>query len=137
METQGEVVLTRQWFRLRRSALAAGGTYDEVEFDPLLENRFLQITRISVIDVNNAPTKIRLYVKGHGYEHWVGEETTVVANTLYWIEWPTYIAEGEQLVARFYGATANDVLTMLVEGWSYDPPTIQTVVNVTVVPAAG
>jgi len=126
--------LSRQWFRARRQLNAAGDDYDDVEYDPLLQNAFLQITRIGVLDYDNAPTKIRLYVKGHGYEHWVGEEASPNADTLYWIEWPTYLVENEQLVARFYGATTADKLEMILEGWLYDPPTILTNVVVTVVP---
>ena len=126
--------LSRRWFRARRQLVAAGGTYDEVVYGPLLEKDYIQFTRICVEEKTNAPTSIRVYVGGHGYEHWVGEEKTVAAGTLYWIDWPTYLVPGEQLVARFYGATAGNVLELLLEGWIYDPPLILTNINVTVVP---
>jgi len=126
--------LSRAWFRARRQLVAVGGTYDEVVYDPLLEKDYIQFTRISVEEKTNAATSVRVYVAGHGYEHWVGEEKTVAAGTLYWIEWPTYLVPGEQLVARFTGATADDELVMILEGWIYDPPLILTNINVTVVP---
>lgn len=125
-------VTGRYWFRHRCKGVAAGDTYDEVEYRHPVPGFLLQITRICVEEETNAPTSIRVYVKGHGYEHWVGEEKTVAAGTLYWIEWPTYLVEGETLVARFYGATAGNVIHMLVEGWAYDPPTILTNIVVTV-----
>lgn len=134
MVSKREGGLSRQWFRTRRQVIAAGGAYDEVEYNPLLQNAFLQITRVGVLDEDHAPTKVRLYVKGHGYEHWEGEEASPLKDTLYWIEWPTYLVEGEQLVARFYGATLADNLEMILEGWLYDPPTILTNVVVTVIP---
>lgn len=132
VEEKKSVSVTRQWFRQRIKGLAAGGTYDELEYRHSLENYWLQITRISVEEKANAPSSIRLYVKGHGYEHWVGEETNPSAGVLYWIEWPTYLTEGETLVARFYGATTDNELEMLIEGWAYDPPTILTNIVVTV-----
>lgn len=129
--------LSRQWFRARRQVVAAGGAYDEVVYDPLLEKDYIQFTRICVEEKTNGPVSIRVYVGGHGYEHWVGEEKDPKGSTLYWIEWPTYLVPGEQLVVRFTGATADDELVLLLEGWIYDPPLILTNVNVTVVPGVG
>jgi len=118
--------VTRQWFRHRINGIAAGNAYDELVYRHHLEQYFLQITRISLEEESNAPDSMRLYVKGHGYEHWVGEEKSPSAGTLYWIDWPTYLVEGETLVARFYNTTAGNKLHMLIEGWAYDPPTILT-----------
>lgn len=126
------VSVTRQWFRQRIKAIGAGGAYTDVEYRHFLENYWLQITRISLEEKGSGPDKIRVFVKGHGYEHWVGEETSCSGDTLYWIEWPTYLTEGETLVARFYEAVDGDELEMLIEGWAYDPPTILTNIVVTI-----
>lgn len=113
----------RKWFRARRKATAAGGTYDEVEYSPLLDREFLQITRIAVEDETSDPSgQIRIYVAGHGYEHWIGGEASPGSATLYWVTWPTYLVAGEKVVARFYGATASDNLVMYLEGWIWDYP---------------
>jgi len=120
----------RKWFRGRRVAAAAGGTYDEVVYDPLLEAQFLQLTTVAVEDETNAPSgHIRVYVRGHGYEHWILDEASPSADTLYWARWPTYLVEGEQLVARFYGATASDRLVLYFEGWIHDYPMPVTTVE--------
>jgi len=111
-----------KWFRRRCDEVAAGGAYDDVEYVPLLEREFLQIARIAVEDEDNAATEIRLFITGHGYDHPVAEESTVTAATLYWVRWPTYLVAGEKLVARFYGATADDKLVMYLEGWIRDYP---------------
>lgn len=108
----------RHPFRERRTVKAAGDTYDEVEFGPILENRLYEITRFAVEDETTAPTgDIRVYVKGHAYNHPLVEEDYPVAATLYWETDPVIITMGESLVARFTGATASDVLQLYVEGW--------------------
>ena len=129
--------LSRCWFRDRRQLNAVGGTYDELVFNPLLEKDYIQFTRIGVEDESNTCTKIRVYVRGHGYDHPVAEETSITAGVLYWVDWPTYLVPGEELVVRFIGATAADKLAMYFEGWIYDPPLILTNINVTVVPGVG
>ena len=134
MAEQAAAPLSRRWFRARRQKVAVGGAFDEVVYDPLLEKDYIQFTRICVEAKGSNPDKIRVYVQGHGYEHWVGEEVEPSHSTLYWIEWPTYLVPGEQLVARFYGMDATNELEMILEGWIYDPPLILTNINVTVVP---
>jgi len=105
-------------FRTRRTKKAVGGTYDEVEFGPILEDRLYHITRYAVEDETSEPTgDIRCYVKGHGHNHWLVEEDSPTATTLYWDPFPTSLVMGESLVARITGATANDVLNLYVEGW--------------------
>lgn len=124
--------VSRFWFRHRAKMLAVGGAYDDLAYRHPVEGFWLQITRICVEAKGSNPEKIRVYVKGHGYEHWVGEEAEPSHSTLYWIEWPTYLTEGEQLVARFYGMDATNELEMLVEGWAYDPPTMLTNIDITI-----
>lgn len=122
MVTPRDVRRRRKWFRLRRHLAAVGGTYDDVEFAPKLEDEFIQVARIAVEDEDNNPTEIRIFIDGHGYNHPVAEETSPVAATLYWVRWPTYIVTGEKLVARFTGATAADNLYMYLEGWRIQYP---------------
>ena len=71
--------LSRMWFRDRRQLNAVGGTYDELVYTPLLEKDYIQFTRIGVEDESNTCTKIRVYVRGHGYDHPVAEETSITA----------------------------------------------------------
>ena len=109
-------------FRQRVQKAAAGGTFDEVRFGPILENRLYVIWRVAVEDETSAPTgDIRAYVDGHGYTHWELEQESPAAATLYWENDRFYLAQGESLVARFTGATAGDVLSLYVEGWWMEP----------------
>ncbi len=108
----------RNYFRDRRFLVAVGGTYDDVEYAPPPEVGICHVTRLGVEDETNAPsTDIRVYVKGHGYEHWLMEENSPAAGVLYWDAEETFLMTGEALVARFTGATASDVLRLYVEGW--------------------
>lgn len=108
----------RNYFRDRRSLAAVGGTYDEVEYGPIRENRRYHVTRLGVEDETSAPsTDIRVYVKGHGYDHWILEQNSPAAGVLYWDTDGTFLTMGESLVARFTGATAADVLQLYIEGW--------------------
>lgn len=112
----------RHYFRDRRSLVAVGGTYDEVTYTPPPEVGPCHVTRLAVEDETNAPsTDIRVYVKSHGYEHWLLEENTPAAGVLYWDDEGTFLMTEEELVARFTGATAADVLRLYVEGWWEDP----------------
>lgn len=112
----------RKFFRARRQVVAVGNTYDEVVFDPLLEREFLRIERIAVVDYDSCLDNIRLYVRGHGYPHWIGETYPGDPDVICWVTRPTYLVAGEQVVARFYAATASDNLEMLLEGWIIDYP---------------
>lgn len=108
----------RHYFRQRQTLPAVGGTYDEVEFGAVEYNRLYHITRFAVEDETHDLTgDCRVYVKGHGYEHWLNEENTVTAGVLYWDVDGTFLVMGESLVARFTGATASDVLELYVEGY--------------------
>lgn len=112
----------RHPFRTRRTKKAAGGTYDEVEFGPIVENRLYRITRFSAEDETTDPTgDLRCYIKGHGYNHWLVQEESPATATLYWESEPTFLVMGESLVARITGATANDVLNLYVEGEWEEP----------------
>lgn len=111
-------------FRERVTALAGSGAFTDVEFGPLLEKRLYVIRRHAVEDETNAPsTDIRTFVKGHGYNHYELEQNSPGAATLYWENEPIILTQGESLVARFTGATANDVLQLYVEGWWFEPDT--------------
>lgn len=94
------------------------GDNDEVKFGPIEHDRLYVITRFAVEDETSAPSgDIRCYVEGHGYEHWLNEENSPAAGVLYWDTDGTFLVMGEFLVARFTGATANDVLELYVEGY--------------------
>lgn len=108
----------RHNFRSRRTAAAVGGTYDEVTFGPIVKDRIYHIERFAAEDETSDPDgDLRVYVRGHGYEHWLNEQDTVALDTLYWDVDGTFLVMGESLVARFTGVDAADFLRLYVEGW--------------------
>lgn len=108
----------RHPFRFRRRKVAVAGTYNEVEYGPVLEDRYYHIARFAAEDeTSEADGGLRFYIKGHGYEHWLNEEEEPAAGVLYWDTDETFLVTGESLVARFIGADADDVLELYLEGW--------------------
>jgi len=107
----------RQFFRRTVQKAAIGGTFDDVEFAPPVEHSYTQITRAAFEDETNAPSSIRLVVVGHGDTYMLKEQDPGAAAVLYQDVDRTWITDGEKLVARFFGATAADVLKLYVEGW--------------------
>ena len=107
----------RFFFRTTIRVAAAGGASDDVAYECPVEHAYAEITRWSVEDETSAPASIRTVVTGHGEEYMLDEQDPAAAATLYWDADRTIISDREQLVARFFGATAADVLKLHVEGW--------------------
>lgn len=110
----------REYFREHVTTVAAGGTYDDVEFRPSRVVDIYHIMRFAVEDETSAPSgDIRVGVLGHGYFHQIMDQESPAAAALYFDRWPTFLRQGESFVARFYGATAGDVLQLYLEGWTW------------------
>lgn len=73
--------------------------------------------RVTFEDKTSAFTSLRVYVEGHGYEHYLAEQKSPAAATLYWLKDPIYLIPGERLVAKFTGTTTGDVLEMCITGY--------------------
>ena len=91
-------------------------------YKPQLDREFLQVTRISVEDKDNGADRIRVVVRGHGYDHPELEQITAVAGSLYWGGRTTYLVAGEHIVAIFTAPTEGDKLELCIEGWIWDYP---------------
>ena len=116
-------MLKRNYFRDRRIKVATGGTFDEVIWRPEPRAEVFHVMRFAVEDETSSPSgDIRVYVGGHGYNHQIMDQESPAAGALYWERWPTFLTDGESLVARFYGATTGDRLVMYFEGWFWMRP---------------
>jgi hypothetical protein len=59
----------------------------------------------------------RRYIEGHGYNHYLGEQTTVAAKVIYSTDDILYLIPGERLVLRQVTPTAADVLALYAHGY--------------------
>ncbi len=75
------------------------------------------VQRVAVENETTAYTDLRLLKAGRAAEFLLVEEDNPEVATLYWIDTPVYLMEGQYLVARLSGCTANDVLKMYLTGW--------------------
>ena len=87
-------------------------------------NRILVVTHMSAYDVNNAPTYIRLGYWNRTRNVWpVIEPAPLVLETVEF-NGELYLQEGMWPVIQFNGATANDDLYALVQGYWVRAPRI-------------
>lgn len=103
-------------FDLTLEKVAATGTND-VESDPVRTGRLYCVQRVGLENETSATTDVRLMKAGVGGEFLLEEEDTLSAATLYWTTDSFYLTEGQYLIARFTGCTANDRLKVYITGW--------------------
>lgn len=65
-------------------------------------------------DSTSGPTSIDLYLDGHGYKHYFAQQKPGVAGTIYYLDQPLRVSQGETLVVEFVGGGASDVM----EAWA-------------------
>lgn len=64
-------------------------------------------------------TRFRVYIFGHGYKHYLGEQNAPVADTLYWMRESVWLIPGERLICEFDWAQATAIMEMILTGyWS-------------------
>ena len=103
-------------FHLVLSKLASAGSNDLAQ-EGIPDGRLYCIQRAAVENKTTAYTDLRILIAGGGEEFLLEEEDSPQAATLYWMTDPVYAREGQYLVCRLSGCTANDVLKAYVTGW--------------------
>lgn len=64
-------------------------------------------------------TRARIFIEGHGYKHYLGEQDAPVAGRLYWMPEPVWLIPREQLCIEFDQAQAGAIMEMFLTGyWS-------------------
>jgi hypothetical protein len=59
----------------------------------------------------------RRYIEGHGYNHYLAEDTSPGAGELIFTDKVLYLLPGERLVIRQASCTSGDVLSLYAHGY--------------------
>ncbi len=106
----------RRALRLRYRSAAKGGTYDYVRSDPVPPDQIWYVRSHSFENESGDRGMARGFVEGHGYDHWLWEQESPAADTLYWSEENLILSEGERLVVRQASCTSGDRIQLLING---------------------
>lgn len=95
----------------------SGGVATENIYDIYVDPDFTRVyTRISIENLNNAMTELRVGVDHGGTLHQHIEQDSPAAATVYWIADPLKVFGSERLQVRITGATAGDRIEINTEG---------------------
>lgn len=108
-------------FRYVLRLKAGGSSQDDIVSDIVDTRATWRIDHIACVDKTNSLTSISLLIGGNGEEYFVAEQQDPDVDTLYWWRWAVYLEEGDWLIARFKGATLNDVLELYFMGVELRP----------------
>jgi len=97
--------------------VSAGGTNEEILFPIVPAKHLLLVTRGMFREDTNAPTYVQFLVRGRGKDIAVFEQRTVTAGVMYNDGLFVLIPENCQLVARFNGSTAANLLWAAINGY--------------------
>ena len=106
-------------FHLILSAKAAAGSNDLAQ-EQIPDGRLYCIQRVAVENKTTSYTDLRILIGGGGGEFLLEEHDSPQAATLYWMTDPIYLREGQYLVCRLSGCTADNVLKAYITGWWQD-----------------
>lgn len=106
--------------RIRRKPLRFVSTSTGTEYinDERVKPGELQIiTRLAVENLNNTMTRFRICVWDGANLHFLAEQKSSSAATLYAFVDPIYLSEGENLRIELVGASVGDVTNVYVDGF--------------------
>lgn len=106
----------KQPFDLVLSKTAASGSND-TQSEPAESGELWCIQRLAAENQTTDFTELRILKTGGAGELLLAEQTGGLAATLYWVDQPFYLTEGQYIVARFTGCTASDILKVYLTGW--------------------
>jgi len=108
-------------FRYVLRQTANGNGIDELVSDVVDSGVTWRVDHLACIDRDSDCTEIEVYITGDGKEYLITQQQSPVLDTLYWYNDSFYIEEGLWLVARFTGATLDDVLEFHYMGVELKP----------------
>lgn len=98
--------------RIRERTVAAGGTYDYVKSKQVPPGEMWRVHDIAYENETGARGTFRMYIEGHGYDHFISELQGPGAAELITHPGIVYLFPGERLVLRQTSCTASDALAL-------------------------
>ncbi|MBA7601997.1 hypothetical protein ES703_09082 [subsurface metagenome] len=102
--------------RVPRTRTAVSTTFEYVETEPVPVGQVHEIWSHSFENETGARGTIRGYIRRDGYYHWLWEQKSPAAATLYWSVENVVLAEGEILGVRQATNVAGDILQLKLNG---------------------
>lgn len=106
--------------RIRERVLATSGSLDYVKTKPVPAGKTWRLHDICYENETGARGTFRLYIEGHGYNHYVSELQGPGLAELIVHPGIIYVSGGERLVLRQATCTINDALALYALGEEAD-----------------
>ena len=103
--------------RIRERTVAPGTVDVEVKTDIVPPGEIWCLQGQAYENEGVGTGAFRRYIEGHGYNHYLGEQTSVTAKVIYSTDDIVYLLPGERLVLRQVTPTLNDVLAFYAHGY--------------------
>ncbi len=103
--------------RIREVAVATGGTYDYVKSAIVPPGEIWCLQGQAYENETHQGGKWRRYIEGHGYNHYLEENTPAAAAELVSTDKILYLLPGERLVISQATCSASDVLALYAHGY--------------------
>lgn len=103
--------------RIRKRAVASGGTYDYVKSEIVPPGEIWCLQNIAYENETGARGTFRRYLEGHGYDHFVAEHPSPGAAELIFTNHIVYLLPGERLTVRQASCVANDMVALYAHGY--------------------
>ena len=106
-----------KWLPLQERAKTSSGDASssyKLEFEPVKVGERWEVENLSFRDNTSSPSRIDCYIKGGGWDHFVGQKQPAVAGYVYTLDRPFWVGEDRTLVVEFFGGGATDAM----EAWA-------------------
>jgi len=103
--------------RLRYTKTSGGATQEDLKSDRPEPGWQWCIQNAGFEDETSNFTELRIFIQGHGYNHYIEEQDNPLAGHLFTLDREVFLHEGEELVARFTGTSSGDSLAMYLSGY--------------------
>jgi hypothetical protein len=103
--------------RIREVARASGGTYDYVKSKIVPPGEIWCLQGTAYENETAARGTFRRLIEGHGYDHFVAENTSPGAGEIIFTDTVLYLIPGERLSIRQASCHSGDILALYAHGY--------------------